>query len=114
MSAFLTKPGLGKAFSNEIRAIAAKNRALIDGDAMEELKEAFALFDTNHSGDIDLRELKAAIRALGYPVTKAQCIAHFKECHKEPHQSLNFDDFCKIMGPKMNNRDTKEEIYKVF
>ncbi len=32
---------------------------------MEELREAFNLFDTDHSGVIDARELKAAIRALG-------------------------------------------------
>lgn len=32
---------------------------------MEELREAFALFDTENAGVIDARELKAAIRALG-------------------------------------------------
>mmetsp|Transcript_16003 Transcript_16003/g.20238 ORF Transcript_16003/g.20238 Transcript_16003/m.20238 type:complete len:84 (+) Transcript_16003:3-254(+) len=70
MSAFMTKPGMGKSFNNDIRAVASKNRDLIDGDHMEELKEAFTLFDTNHSGSIDARELKAAMRALGHQVTK--------------------------------------------
>ena len=32
MSAFVTKPGMGKSFNNEIRAIATKNRALVDDD----------------------------------------------------------------------------------
>ncbi len=50
---------------NEIRTVAAKNRTLIDEDTMEDLKEAFTLFDTNHNGSIDYRELKAALRALG-------------------------------------------------
>jgi len=66
MSAFLTKPTLGKQHVNEIRATAAKNRHLIDDDHLEELKEAFTLFDTDHKGSIDLRELKAAMRALGH------------------------------------------------
>ena len=70
MSAFLTKPSMGKAFSSEIRAIATKNRSIIDDENMEELKEAFSLFDTNHNGSIDLREFKAAMRALGYEVSK--------------------------------------------
>ncbi len=70
MSAFLTKPSMGKAFSNEIRAVATKNRHVIDDENLEELKEAFTLFDTNHNGRIDLREFKAAMRALGYEVTK--------------------------------------------
>ena len=66
MSAFLTKPSIGKQFINEIRQVALTNRNLIDEDQMEELKEAFTLFDTNHNGKIDLRELKAAMRALGH------------------------------------------------
>lgn len=66
MSAFLTKPSMGKQYINEIRKIANKNRALIDEDHMEELKEAFTLFDTNHNGSICARELKAALRALGH------------------------------------------------
>ena len=66
MSAFLTKPSIGKQFVNEIRRVALKNRNLIDQDQMEELKEAFTLFDTNHNGSIDARELKAALRALGH------------------------------------------------
>ena len=37
----------------------------LDEEQMEELREAFNLFDTDHSGVIDARELKAAIRALG-------------------------------------------------
>lgn len=33
---------------------------------MEEIKEAFSLFDTEGKGVIDIRELKAAFRALGF------------------------------------------------
>lgn len=35
---------------------------------MEEIKEAFSLFDTEGKGAIDIRELKAAFRALGFQV----------------------------------------------
>lgn len=38
---------------------------------MEEIKEAFSLFDTEGKGAIDIRELKAAFRALGFQV----CVA---------------------------------------
>ena len=37
---------------------------------MEELKEAFHLFDTDHSGNIDCREFKAAMRAMGHDYRK--------------------------------------------
>ena len=114
MSAFITKPSLGKQFVNEIRSIALKNRHMIDDELMEELKEAFTLFDTNHNGSIDLRELKAAMRALGYDVTKAQCIAMFREADKDPATSLNFDEFVRIMAPRYENRDQRDEIMKTF
>ena len=35
-------------------------------EQIEEIREAFNLFDTDHSGSIDYRELKAAMRALGF------------------------------------------------
>ena len=114
MSAFITKPSVGKSFTNDIRAIATKNRALIDDDMMEELKEAFTLFDTNHSGTIDARELKAAMRALGHEVTKASCAAMFREVDKDPETELNFDEFCKIMAPRLKQADSRDEVMKVF
>ena len=114
MSAFITKPSVGKSFTNDIRAIATKNRALIDDDLMEELKEAFQLFDTNHSGTIDSREFKAAMRALGFPIKKVDVIRYFKEIPKDISESLTFDEFIRIVAPIMPKRDSKEEIYKVF
>ena len=114
MSAFITKPSVGKAYTNDIRAVAQKNRALIDDDLMEELKEAFTLFDTNHSGNIDARELKAAMRALGHEVTKAACAAMFREVDKDPETELNFDEFCRIMAPRLKQADTRDEVMKVF
>ena len=66
------------------------HQALVNGRAkkaeeyMEELKEAFVLFDSDHNGSIDIRELKAAIRALGYETTKKECIEMFKEVDTDP------------------------------
>ena len=115
MSAFLTKPSIGKQHVNEIRVTAAKNRSLIDDDLMEELKEAFTLFDTNHNGSIDLRELKAAMRALGHQnVTKRSCADMFIELDKDPASTLNFEDFVRIMAPRMHPLDPRDEAMKVF
>ena len=35
-------------------------------DEIEEIKEAFNLFDTDGSGKIDPKELKAAMQSLGF------------------------------------------------
>ena len=65
---------------------------------MEEIKEAFNLFDTEGKGNIDVRELKAAFRALGFQVKKAEIRQMFTE----------------MVTPRMLNRDSREEIMKVF
>ena len=41
----------------------------LDEEEMEEIREAFNLFDTDGKGTIDIRELKAAFRALGFQVS---------------------------------------------
>lgn len=70
MSSFATKPVQNKAYSNHIRSIINKKKPQIDEEQLEELKEAFHLFDTNHQGNIDSREFKAAMRALGHELKK--------------------------------------------
>ena len=114
MSSYITKPSQGKAYSNNIRSVAAQNKDKIENEQLEELKEAFQLFDTNHSGSIDSREYKAAMRAFGFPIKKIDVARHFKSVGKEIEDSLTFDEFCRIVAPQMPQRDTKEEVYKLF
>lgn len=106
---------MGKNYINEIRSVAQKNRSLIDEDTLEDLKEAFSLFDVNHNGTIELRELKAAMRALGnVNIRKQQCIEMFREVDKDPASSLNFEEFCKVMRTRMPKKDPYEEAKKIF
>jgi Ca2+-binding EF-hand superfamily protein len=43
---------------------------------MEELKEAFLIFDTDHDGFINMRELKACLKTVGHSnITKKQVLA---------------------------------------
>ena len=40
----------------------------LSDEEMEEVREAFQLFDTEQKGTIDIKELKAGFRALGFQV----------------------------------------------
>ena len=86
--------------------------AALDTEQLEELKEAFNLFDTDSNGQIDAKELKAAMRALGFQVKKADVRKMIADIDKE--EFINFDDFKDIMTGRMGDRDSKEEIAKVF
>ena len=83
-------------------------------EQLEELKEAFHLFDTEHRGKIDYWEFKAAMRALGYEIKKMEVEKCFKELDKDLSHSVTFEEFVQIVTPRLNPRNSKEEIYKIF
>lgn len=87
----------------------------LDEEAMEEIKEAFNLFDTDGKGSIDVRELKAAFRALGFQVKKAEIRQMFIDMDKDlSSATISYDEFVEMVTPRMQNRDSREEIMKVF
>lgn len=51
---------------------AKKNKSNLTNEQKEEIKEAFDLFDTEGSGKIDAKELKVAMRALGFEPKKEE------------------------------------------
>lgn len=45
---------------------------MLDNEQLQEVKEAFNLFDSDENGQIDAREFKATLRALGFVVKKVE------------------------------------------
>lgn len=86
----------------------------LDPEQVEELKEAFNLFDTDNNGQIDAKELKAALRALGFQVKKAEVRKMILDIDRDEAGTVSFDDFVELMTGRMSERDSKEEIAKVF
>jgi Ca2+-binding EF-hand superfamily protein len=95
-------------------APAKKKAAKLDPEQLEELKEAFTLFDTDSNGLIDAKELKAAMRALGFQVKKAEVRKMIVDINKEEAGAISLEDFVEIMTGRMGDRDSREEIAKVF
>lgn len=79
-----------------------------------DIKEAFDLFDTNGTGVIDIKELKVAIRALGFEPKKEEIKKMIADIDKDGSGKLSFADFLSLMTVKMAEKDTKEEILKAF
>lgn len=78
-----------------------------------DIKEAFDLFDTESTGKIDTKELKVAIRALGFEPKKEEIKKMIAEIDKGDGK-VSFADFLDLMTVKMAEKDTKEEIMKAF
>jgi centrin-1 len=81
---------------------------------MDELREAFGLFDSDNKGALDARELKAAIRAMGFDVKKDQVRKMMQDIGREPNQLISQPDFFEIMRDKMHEKGSREEIMKIF
>lgn len=64
----------GNNLLNTQKFLKAKTVRQLDEETLNELREAFNLFDTQHSGEIDSRELKAIMRAFGIEIKKEQII----------------------------------------
>jgi len=104
---------LGRHNKNKGAGGAAKKSELSQ-EQTEEIKEAFNLFDTDHSGTIDIRELKAAMRALGFEMKKEEVKKLLADLDKDGNSQINLDEFTQMMTGKMSSRDSAEEIQKVF
>merc|ERR1712039_214728 len=85
---------------------------------MGEIKEAFDLFDTDGTGTIDAKELKVALRALGFEPKKEELKKLVSDLDKSSSQSgqgqLDYNEFLEIMTAKMCEKDSKEQIQKAF
>src|SRR5882757_6796446 len=80
----------------------------------QEIKEAFDLFDTDGSGTIDAKELKVAMRALGFEPKKEEIRKMIADADKNGTGVIDFPEFLDMMTGKMAERDPREEMLKAF
>merc|ERR1711896_90414 len=78
------------------------------------IREAFSLFDADASGMIDVRELKAAMRALGFEVKNEELKKMVADVDNDGNGTIEFGEFLEMMTGKMGEKDTREDIEKVF
>lgn len=98
-----------------------KARNELTEEQKQEIKEAFDLFDTEgvgifqiNPGYIDAKELKVAMRALGFEPKKEEVKKMISEVDREGKGVIQFADFMELMTGKISERDPREEILKAF
>ena len=84
-------------------------------DEVDEIKQAFDLFDTNQSGTIDAKELKSAMQSLGFD-TKNPTIYQLIADLDTPSNAkgISFDDFVEAINNKLGDKETKDGIQRIF
>merc|ERR1711959_165343 len=100
--------------NNMSRRGAKKKPGQLTDEQLDESREAFSLFDADASGMIDIRELKAAMRALGIEVKNEELKKMVTDIDNDGNGTIEFGEFLQMMTAKMGEKDTREDIEKVF
>jgi len=69
-------------------------------EQIQEIKDAFNLFDTDGSGSIDAKELHVAMTALGFEPKKEEILLMITEIDKDGSGTIEFEEFLSMMTEK--------------
>ncbi|KAL7065756.1 putative centrin protein [Cryptosporidium serpentis] len=77
-----------------------------------EIREAFELFDSDSTGYIDVKEVKVAMRALGFEPKKEELRKILSNI--DINGMVSYSDFHDLVEMKILQRDPREEMLKAF
>lgn len=80
----------------------------------EQLKCLFQVFDVEGCGNMDARELKAALRALGIPATSEQIRILFQALDKSVEENITMEEFYSIAEGHLPQRKSVEAYRQTF
>jgi Ca2+-binding EF-hand superfamily protein len=83
-------------------------------DEIDEIREAFNLFDNEGTGTIDPKELKAAMQSLGFETKNPTIYQMFADLERECHGPIDFERFLDGITSKLGDRESREGIAKIF
>ena len=83
-------------------------------DEVLEIKEAFDLFDSDKSGEIDTSELKEALKGLGIDAKNQTLQNMINDIDRNSSGTIDFNEFIEMMTAKISDKDTPEDLKKVF
>lgn len=93
------------------------DRPGLSQDEIDEIRQAFDLFDTNQTGKIDPKELKAAMQSLGFDTknpTIFQMISELDTPESQKKGGIDFDTFVEAINNKLGDKETKDGIRRIF
>ncbi|VUZ56472.1 unnamed protein product [Hymenolepis diminuta] len=83
-------------------------------EEIDELKEAFALFDKDGNGSISRGELKYLMTSLGQNPTRENIKKMIDEVDVDGNGLIDFDEFLKLMKKKIDDCQPERELKEAF
>merc|ERR1712086_1155019 len=75
-----------------------KKKGGLSEEQLDEVREAFGLFDADASGEIDVRELKAAMRSLGFEVKNEELKKMVSDIDGDGNGTIDFAELLEQLG----------------
>merc|ERR1712100_226584 len=86
----------------------------LSADEVQEVKDAFDLFDTDSSGAVSVQELVEAMQSLGLEQKNEAVFNMIKEIDTDGSGELEFTEWLEMMTARLTNKTPRSEIEKVF
>jgi Ca2+-binding EF-hand superfamily protein len=80
-------------------------------DPEKELRDAFAVFDTDGSGSIDRKELKRLMKKLGQALTEAELDAMMDEVDTNGDGEISFEEFKAMMVSRLRWKCFERHVF---
>ena len=90
---------MGKMMKSKMKSVSSSKKSNeLTTEQKQEIREAFDLFDLDGSGTIDVKELKVAMRALGFEPKREEIKQLLSN---KLGDRLDFSEFLELMVKKM-------------
>lgn len=83
-------------------------------EQIEEFRDAFNLFDTDHSGSISATELSTVMKSLGLTPNETDVLDLMNEIDQDGNNEIDFDEFLSLMARQAGVKDSEQEIIEAF
>lgn len=101
-----------------LQNLRAKNQRYLARDLTaeeeSEVKYAFELLDKDNQRVLSYRHLKVALRAFGFPVSKADVAHMLRDQGLTLADGLNYRTWRELIASKIKNRTPEEEVHRAF
>lgn len=81
---------------------------------MDQIREAFAVFDKDNDGFITLKELGTVMRSLGQNPTEMELLELIKQYDRDESGTIDLAEFSELMMKKMKESEIEQEIFEIF
>ena len=86
----------------------------LSADEIEEIKEAFDIFDPEGTGSIQVEDLLNAMKTLGFDVKNPAIYKMIADFDESGNGAIEFEEFLDMMTARISDKNTKDDLRRVF